>query len=119
MLPMLELLPHLVGMVDADHDDVALASHVERMPRSIELVEQRGNVLRASSGRHPGPDAALDQRGGVAPWPSTVVGVLPDDDLVEVVSRKASQLDDVVVSAIARRGHHGDTPPGDERTVAT
>ena len=55
VLPALELLPHVVGVVDADHDHVAFAAHVQRVA-----------AWRPS---RPGSSSSSRQRAPLAPSP--------------------------------------------------
>src|SRR6188508_289427 len=113
VLAPLELLPDAVRMVDADDDHVALRRQFERVPRRLELIEDRRDRRRPSL--RPGVlDALGDELGRGASRTSAVVLVLPDDDLVEVAGGDAPHLDDVLVTTVPGRRDDTDPAPGDD-----
>ena len=119
MLASLQLLPDVVGVIDADHHQVPVVAQVECVASRLELVEHRLHAGAAGTGGNPGPHPAFDQDGGLAANAAAGVGVLADDDRVEVMRRDLPQLDDVLVPPIARGGHHPDPLAGDHRLPAT
>src|SRR3990170_3644013 len=118
MLAALQLLPDIVGVVNTDHHHVAGMPHIEGVARRLELIEHRLDAGAAGPGVHTGAHAPLDQRRRVAARAATGVGVLANDDRVEMVRRDPAQLDDVLVAPVAGGGHHPDAASGDQRLPA-
>ena len=102
-------------MIDADDHHVPLAAQVERVTSRLHLVEHRLDTAGSATLRNPCLHAALHEARCRAAASATVVGVLANDDRVEVVGRDPAQLDDVLVPAVAGGGHHPDPPSGDQR----
>ena len=91
VLAALQLLPHVVGVVDADHDHVAVAPQVEGAPGRLQLVQHRLDLLDPAAIGHLGPHALLDQGRRLAAGPAAVVRVLAQDQRVEVARRGAAR----------------------------
>src|SRR5438552_10149546 len=104
-LPVLQLLPHLARVVDAQDDEISRTGSVERAPGGVHLVEHDLDVPHAMPLAHGLLDALQDERRRLTALASTRVAVLADDDLVEVSGRHTPERPHVIVPPVSSRGH--------------